>query len=255
MAEFTGLSAPVTLSARTYGTLWDYDNRGLQHPTLFVDTPIRFGDSLERAEREVLEELEPLGLTEGNAPHPELRGALDLIANAETECYGWMATGPGRMIGAVIAVQEDVAVAAVLDQNRVHLEPTDARSAARRLVAFLPQVPRANGRSVNVRNGERPAGEHSVMHTVRFQPSTEDEKLTAILTAPRKGLAELNVACRREGKRVRGPRPIHVVDNDSGRWLMKRTSEWITATPADGNLIVSAIQDAAERLWDDPEHQ
>lgn len=246
---FTGLRGPITLSASTYGTLWDYDNRGLQHPTLFVNTPIRYGTDLEDAQDAAMRELGNAGLLVGNAPHPDLRAAFDLITNAEWEYYGWLSTGPERMFGLLVAVRGGTAICALHGNDTIRLEPADPANAARRLLGALPRVPKAKGRSINVRNDETAASASPGMlgqdTDLRL---SQHEQLDRLMREERMALAECNVATRVHGERLRTPNPIHILDNVTGRWLLKHVPPWVTATPADGALVLRTLDDMGAQL-------
>jgi hypothetical protein len=198
-------------------------------------------------------ELSDKGLLDGQAVHPDLRGACELIEHAEREFYGWLAFGPTHQISALVAARSDVAIRAVLDAGTVYLEPAPPAHPAAALVALLPP---SAGR------GQRLSARLSEVHTTRpeffvdGEPGNQDgpeSRLRALLRAARSGAGTCNAAARKDGgTRERGERPLSYVDVDATRWVLQASAwggdEWLSATPATSEDFAAALARAVQAL-------
>lgn len=150
------------------------------------------------------------------------------------------------MFGLLVAVRGDTAICALHGEDTIRLEPADPNAPARRLLAALPRVPRAKGRSINARSDEQQDCARA-WQDADLQLS-QHEQLERLMREERMAIAECNVATRVRGERRRAPNPVHVLDNVSGRWLLKHAPPWLTATPADDALVLRTLDDMAARL-------
>ena len=264
----------VTLSLDTLATVWQRENLGDMHNVL-VDTPV-WRD--EEAGREALHsatgELAQSGLLLGRDLHHDLRDTLNLLARPSIEYYGWVAytdpeRGPVNIAVLVAAIGTD-AVLVVRDGQAVHLEQARSEGMAETLLGFLPTLPAARGRSVNLPEAEvrklvadrmqaAPGGSAPLPASAfeifpRASMAEDARDLVAAMDEPRSGGGELYVAARmRSGERRRCENPVIYVDTQRGRWMTQLSTgrpgeRWIVSAPASRQLLLSKMNEMRNNL-------
>jgi hypothetical protein len=264
----------VTLTLDTLAMVWQRENLGELHNTL-VDVPA-WRD--EAAEREALGgatgELAQRGLLVGRDLHADLRDTLNLLARPSMEYYGWIAyTDEERgsvSIAVLVAAIGTDAVLVVRDGQQVHIGPTRSEGMGETLIGYLPSVPAARGRSVNLPETEVRALLADRMHDapgtgkpmpadafkIFARPSmAEDARdLMTAMDQPRTGGGELYVAARgRSGERRRCENPVVYVDTQQGRWMTQLSSgrpgeRWIVSAPASRQLLLSKLNEMRNNI-------
>jgi EspG family len=255
--SWTGLRGPIRLTAQTYGTVWDYYELGVQHAALSARTPLRTGRDRALAEDRAFAELRGIGLLDGDGPHPDLRAALRLIASATEEYYGWIGVSAQRTVSALVAVDGDVALLAVLDGDQVRLRPASVHDPAETVVGLLEPVPAASGTTLNVRASELPGSatgsERDFLES--NNPAESDTDLLASLAGqPRTGAGQLNTARRGDdGVRHRDRAGVNYLDVGYRRWAIYRRhgnhgGEWVVVTPATPRLLADKLYELHDGL-------
>ncbi|MCC8244988.1 ESX secretion-associated protein EspG [Saccharothrix luteola] len=216
-----------------YDVLWRHDNNGRQHTALTVDSPGATHTERERIVRSVFEHLERDGLAERGTPHPELRSALALVANADTEFYGWLADGPGQPRTVVTSANHREAVLVERDAGMLRFSPATPTHPAEALVGRLPPSRAGRGLSLNVRSSD-----------VDNPDNLDARTLRRLMTEPRTGLAKLYTARRdRTGRIRRAEGFLTVLDVPTGRWLITTETDtagqrWVMVNPGTDQTIV-----------------
>jgi hypothetical protein len=264
----------VTLSLDTLATVWQRENLGELH-NILVDTPA-WRDA--EADREALQgattELGQKGLLSGRDLHHDLRDTLNLLARPSIEYYGWISYADAERgqvdIAVLVAAVGTDAVLVVREGRTINLEQARSEGMAETLVGFLPAVPAARGRSVNLPEAELrdlvsdlasatpgegrqlPASAFDIFP--RASMAEDARELLTALDRPRTGGGELYVAARtRGGDRRRFEHPVIFVDTDQGRWMTQVSSgqpgeRWIVSAPASRQLLLSKLNEMRNNL-------
>lgn len=264
----------VTLSLDTLATVWQRENLGDMHNVL-VDTPVwRDEDADREALHSATGELAQSGLLMGRDLHQDLRDTLNLLARPSMEYYGWISYtdpehGPVSIAVLVASIGTD-AVLVVRDGQTVHLEPARSEGMAETLLGYLPALPAARGRSVNLPEAEvrklvadrtqaAPGGSAPLPASAfeifpRASMAEDARDLVAVMDEPRSGGGELYVAARvRNGDRRRCENPVIYVDTQRGRWMTQLSSgrpgeRWIVSAPASRQLLLSKMNEMRNNL-------
>ncbi|SES08273.1 ESX secretion-associated protein EspG [Lentzea albida] len=223
------LRSSIQLSDLAFDVLWKQEELGEHHPALPVGSPGETED-----QRDVLAELHRVGLD-----HPDVRGALHLIAKAEHDYSAWIAVTPHETRPVVVAANAQQGVLAVHDNGFVQLHPIRPENAPEVLAMQLPDVPAGRGASINVHETEINLHQQGL--------ASPTLSLRRLLARPRKGTAKL-YAARHDGEgRQRAKTFLTTIDFEDGRWLVvKYTDEnhqkWVHATPASRQVIADWLK-------------
>ncbi|GLZ30929.1 ESX secretion-associated protein EspG [Lentzea sp. NBRC 105346] len=210
------LSTPVLLSEEAFDVLWHHGDLGEHHTVLHVPPAGLTAREVEQA------------LYREGVPVDDTLDALRVLACADVECFGWIATNRDDTFPVVAASAGRHGVFALRDNGYLRLQslysaPADA------LVAHLPEVPPARGASINARADE----------------AWGSRPLRDLMRLPRTGMAKLFAARRdRFGRRHRAESFLTTIDCPDGRWLVVRYTDdrrqsWVHATPASRSLIAT----------------
>ncbi|SER96766.1 EspG family protein [Lentzea xinjiangensis] len=228
------LRSSIQLSDLAFDVLWKQERLGAFHPALSVDSPGETEDERAVIERDVIGELRKVGLD-----HPDVRGTLRLIANADADYSAWIAVTPSETRPVVAAASSQHGVLAVHDQGFVQLHPIRPENAPEVLAMQLPDVPPGKGASINVHESELNAHQPG-----RAAPSIT---LRQLLARPRKGTAKLYAAKRGPEGRQRAKTFLTTIDFEDGRWLVVKYTDqnrqtWVHATPASRQIITDWLK-------------
>lgn len=250
------LHRPVTVSVESLELAFGW-LRAETHTTLAGNSPWRDDEAQRDADRRALTEFAELGLAGPHGLDPDFQDTMGALAHPQIEFYGWMGTQTSS-ISVLVANAGVEAALAVREGDTVTLQQIRREGLADALVAQLPPLPAAHGRSVNIREQDMPSGAE-VRRTIsrdedfgglhRSQPSENSDiaQLHRILALPRIGGGKLYTALRdRSGRRHRQPHPLAYLDTPEGRWITQvqqnRTGDnWIIAAPASPDWLVSRL--------------
>jgi hypothetical protein len=262
------LYQPVTLSLETLGTVWRRENLGELHTTL-VDVPAwRDEDALRAELHAATGDLARQNLLAGRDLDADFRDSLNLLARPSIEYYGWIAYTDGEQHTniTVLAVASGTdALLVVRDGQTVRMQQSRADGMAETLVAHLPQLTPARGRSINLPEAEvrrlvadrmdtapgavKPLSADAYRIFGRESMAEDARDLMTVMDLPRTGGGELYVAARgRSGERRRCVNPLVYVDTQQGRWMTQlsdgRSGErWIVSAPASRQLLLSKLNE------------
>jgi hypothetical protein len=244
------------LSAQAFDELWRAEQLGSHHTALDVASQVLTSDERRQRRDDAFAELANGGLLTNGRPHPDLRDALHLIANAAHELYGWI-TDRGGDLGAVSAVSGMDAVLAVKTTDALRLEPIRPTAAADALVAQLPPLRAAAGRSISLpatamnEAGEpvAAAGQQEGFGGLAGPSISPDAvRLARLLREPRIGGGQFYAAVRdHTGKRIRCASPLSYFDTERGRWFTavegnSRGDQWIVVTRATPDFFATKLR-------------
>lgn len=258
----------VSLSLDTLATVWQRENLGELHNTL-VDVPAWRDDDAEReALHNATGELAHRGLLAGRDLNADFRDALNLLARPSMEYFGWISHTEDdqlkRLAVLVAAIGTD-ALVVVRDDRMVHISPSRSEGMAETLLGYLPALPAARGRSVNLPEAEvrqlvadrmdaapgsaKPLSSDAYSIFPRASMAEDAKDLLTAMDQPRTGGGELYVAARgRGGDRHRCENPVVYVDTAHGRWMTQLSSgrpgeRWIVSAPASRQLLLSKLNE------------
>lgn len=221
------LRSAVTLSALAYDLVWEAEEVGEKHNALLTPSPGATMAERLAVARPAIEELTRAGLFDGRYVHPDLKAAMQLIARAHRELYGWFTPEPEAPTSSVLAVASGRdALLAVLAEEQLHLRPIDARELAAAVVGVLPEaqplripaysVPLAELNGGGERNGE---GYLQRMGAGSGR-GAELERVRRLFAEPRLGAGQFRAAGRdRFGRRQVSPSPVDYFDVAGGRFV------------------------------------
>jgi len=232
---------------------------GVDQPHAVLSTTAWWmGDDVRRAvERKALAELAELGLTLDSG----FRAAVAALARPTVEFYGWLSTAE-RVLGVFGVCAGAEAVVVVRDEDTVRLSPVHPDRLAEAVVARLPVVPAARGRSLNVPEAEliggdrRRAGDDEGFagFSPLVAPSADASLFHALMAEPRTGASQFYVAVRDDlGRRRRVRSPVSCVDvapgrATEGRWMTRTSAtgagvNWVFAAPATEASLVAKLHE------------
>ena len=226
-------------------------------PSVLVSTVEWMDDDARRDDdRQVLAELADRGLLPGGGVPAEVRATFQTLTRPEFEVFGWISS-PQRTLGVLAAASGGGAVLVVREDDAAWLSPIDPDMVAEAVVAQLPALPPAHGRSVNVCEadftGIRPPGDEAWTGFARPSDSHDTRALKALLAEPVLGVSQLCAAARgADGRLHQAETPLTVRDTAEGRWLTQTTTtagqRWVTAAPAGPPLVTSKLHELLRRL-------
>ena len=226
-------------------------------PAVLVSTVEWLDDDGRReADRRVLAELAERGLLAGGTVSTEVRATFHTLTRPEYEVFGWIGT-PQRTLGVLAACGGGEAVLVVRSGETAQVSPVRPDDVAEAVVAQLPAVQPAHGRSVNVSEadymGARADSEEGFGGFANQTESPDTRALKALLKQPVLGISQLWTAARgTDGRLRRADTPITVRDTAEGRWLTQTTTtsgrRWVIAAPAGPQLVTSKLYEVLRRL-------
>jgi hypothetical protein len=239
----------VELSMAALKAFWRWEGHD-RMPSVLVSTVEWMDDDARHdADRQVLAELAQRGLLAGGGVPAEVRATFHLLTRPEYEVFGWISS-PQRTTGVLAAAGNGEAALVVREGEAAWLSPIRPDDVVDAVVAQLPALQPAHGRSVNVCEadftGARPDTENGWNG---FRPMTETHDvraLKALLNEPVLGVSQLWAAARgTDGRLHQAETPLTVRDTTEGRWLTQTTTtsgqRWVTAAPAGPQLLTSKL--------------
>ena len=199
---------------------------------------------LERMQRSAWAQLEQYGLARGSQVHPDLAGALRLVAEAGVEYWAFFSLkdGPQQSVLVVSNGQDALRIVLTPDQQFV-LEPVRAEEAPQALVGALPPTPAGKGAPITLPEDALKAKPQTYEDTGSFMQqsrptSTPNDQLVAqlkqIMSEPRTGGAQVFSAKRDHlGRKQRCINPLTFIDTPSGRYIAAKSEGWLRVQPAD----------------------
>jgi hypothetical protein len=145
----------IILPKTAFLTAWQWQADALGEPHAVFGTNLA-AYTTEEARRAVAagtwELLAHHGLARRERLHPIFLGTLRVIAQADTEFFGWtaIADDPSGGGGFLVVARGEDAVRVVVDDEKILLQPTKARWLADQFVEVLPTVDGAAVRSLSV---------------------------------------------------------------------------------------------------------
>lgn len=217
------LYAPIQVSVESLGLAFGWA-RAEAHTTLAGHTPWRDDEATREADRRALAEFAGLGVGDARGLDADFQDTIGALTRPHSEFYGWIGTREASI--SVLAASAGVeAVLAIRDGDTVTLRATRREALAEALIAQLPPLAAARGRSVNIPEQDLPSGD-DVRRAVRrdegfgglarSQPRDNSEiaQLNQVLALPRIGGGKFYTALRdRGGRRHRYPHPLAYLDN------------------------------------------
>jgi len=246
----------VELSMATLRAVWRWEGHDRMPPVLVSTVEWMDEDARHEADRQVLAELAERGLLAGGGVPNEVRATFHLLTRPEYEVFGWISS-PERTRGVLAAAGDGEAVLVVREGEGALLSTIRAEDVVEAVVAQLPVLQPAQGRSMNVCEadftGARPDNENAWNG---FHPRNESQDvraLKALLAEPVLGVSQLWAAARStEGRLRQAETPLTVRDTAEGRWLTQTTTtsgqRWVTATPAGPQLLTSKLHEILGKL-------
>jgi hypothetical protein len=227
-------------------------------PSVLVSTVEWMDDDTRReADRQILAELAGRGLLAGGGVKADVRATFQALTRPEFEVFGWIST-PQRTLGVLAAAGNGEATLVVREGEAAWLSPVRPDDVAEAVVAQLPAVPPAHGRSINVSEADftgtaRPNSEEAWTGFNRVSEPHDVRTLKALLDEPVLGISRLWVAARgADGRLHQAETPITVRDTAEGRWLMQTTTSsgqrWVIAAPAGPQLVTSKLYEVLRGL-------
>ncbi|GGM83408.1 hypothetical protein GCM10012275_62550 [Longimycelium tulufanense] len=251
------LRASVTLSTSAYDVLWHHHKLGDKPNALHTPSPGATHEERAVLERQAWDELQQNGLIHRGRIDEDLLDVLTLLARPTAEIYGWINRAHERHYSVLVAACGQDAVLAVLVDQILHLHPVRSTGLAGAVVAALPTVPPARGRSLTLPT------EHLTLQRaapddwlVEVRPGDDEATSHArtVLALPRTNAGQLHVAARdRYGHRHRAAHPLTVLDTPDGRWMtqLRPGSDgrpWLVLTPADHRLLAARLNEMRAAL-------
>lgn len=248
----------VELSMDTLKAFWRWEGHD-RMPVVLVSTVEWMDDDARReADQQVLTELAGQGLLANGVVPADVRATFQTLTRPEVEVFGWIST-PQRTVGVMSAASGREAVLVVRSGETAWLSPTNPDGVAEAVIAQLPALQPAHGRSVNVSEadftgaGSNHGGEEGFGGFGRQTESHDVRALKALLAQPALGVSQLWVAVRgRDGRRREAETPITVRDTAEGRWMTQTTTasgqRWVVAAPASAQLLASKLYETGRVL-------
>jgi hypothetical protein len=237
------LGERVELSMAALKAFWRWEGHDRMPAVLVSTVEWMDDDARNEADRHVLAELA------GGGVPADVRAMLHLLTRPEYEVFGWISS-PQRTTGVLAAAAGGEAALVVREGEAAWLSPIRPDDVVEAVIAQLPALPPAHGRSVNVCEadftGARPDAENAWNG---FRPMTESHDvraMKALLDEPVLGISQLWAAARGPDGRLRqAATPLTVRDTAEGRWLTRATTtsgrRWVTAAPAGPQLLASKL--------------
>lgn len=237
------LGERVELSMAALKAFWRWEGHDRMPAVLVSTVEWMDDDARNEADRQVLAELA------GGGVPADVRAMLHLLTRPEYEVFGWISS-PQRTTGVLAAAGGGEAALVVREGEAAWLSPIRPDDVVEAVIAQLPALPPAHGRSVNVCEadftGARPDAENAWNG---FRPMTESHDvraMKALLDEPVLGISQLWAAARGpDGRLHQAATPLTVRDTAEGRWLTRATTtsgqRWVTAAPAGPQLLASKL--------------
>ncbi|QUQ72032.1 EspG family protein [Kutzneria sp. CA-103260] len=213
-------------------------------------------DGRREADRRVLAELADRGLLAGGTVAKEVRATFHTLTRPEIEVFGWIST-PQRTLGVLAAGSGGEAVLMVRSGDTAQVSPVRPDDVAEVVVAQLPAVQPAHGRSVNVSEtdftGAQADSEEGFGGFGNQHESPDTRALKALFKQPVLGISQFWTSARgADGRLRRAETPITVRDTAEGRWLTQTTTasgrRWVIAAPAGPQLVTSKLYEVLRGL-------
>jgi hypothetical protein len=213
-------------------------------------------DSRHEADQSVLDELNGRGLLAGGGVPEEVRATFHLLTRPEYEVFGWISS-PRKTTGVLAAAGAKEAALVVREGETAWLSPIGTDEVVEAVVAQLPALQAAQGRSMNVCEadftGVRPDAENGWNGFQTMTEAHDVRALKALLGEPVLGVSQLWAAARGDDGRLHQVEtPLTVRDTAEGRWLTQTTTtsgqRWVTATPAGPQLLTNKLYGILRKL-------
>lgn len=238
------------LSASEYNLLWRRLN--LTEKPLVIETDDH-GDTL--SEQRVIDErawrsLSRKGLVEHDEPIPMVEDVLGLIARPALEADLRTSMATGDRIRALIAINgARAALATLLPDQGLKVEPMRADTAVPALVRSLPPHHPAPGTAVNIPAQALANPARSAPGGLRWKlvdagvRQSDAARFVEMFGGRMLATTKIGAATRdRLGRRHRHPVIITVLDTDAGRSAVRSTGrDWIVVSPVDQPRLISHI--------------
>jgi ESX secretion-associated protein EspG len=247
------------MSAATFEVLWHAQGLGDMPTALFV--PVHGSNVAERKQvlRATLDELRGRGLAEGPDLRPDVTAAFQLLQKPVDEFYGWMVRPDNTVLSVFVAVRDQQAVQAVLDNDRVWMSAVQASAPAQAALGVAPRNAPARGRSITAPMNEFAPGGGQGNHSGGMMQAAPHRgspagALRQLVGEPSTGHGQFFVATRDErGHRRKSTRPVYYLDTQAGRWLIHVTAQqggqpWINASPGTPEALARALYDTRREL-------
>lgn len=260
------LHQPVSVSAEALDAAVRWENLTGVNIALAVAARWRNPDEQREHDNEMRAEFGRRGLGGPRGLDPEFRETVRALARPAYEFSGFLAT-PDRSIGVVTAAAGREGVLALRDKDIVTLHSIRPDTLAEVLIAQLPRVPAAHGRSFNLaeaditpqtasssRSREEDTFGGLSAGSPRADAARDAQLLTKVLSQPRIGGGELHAALRdRSGRSRAAAYPLTYFDTPDGRWLQQITANrtgqrWVVAAPATPDLLVTKLYEMQQTL-------
>lgn len=223
-------------------------------PATLASEPVSY-DRSQRADRResAYGELTRLGLLDGAEPSEAFVTSLRVLCRGAAEFFGYVQT-TDRHYNLHVACQGTDAVFVSLARGEVRLRPTRPESMLSELLAALPAVGPAGGRSLSARENElrRPDARAQAEGRV---PRGDARRILELFGEARFAGGQLRAAVRAgvDGRRTKSPTPIGFLDLHQGRWITYATDDgtggkYVTAAPGRADTIASKLHEAHQRL-------
>lgn len=226
---------------------------GLALPSTVAREPVTYDAHAFAGRRESADaELARAGLLDAGAPSRELLDSLGVLCNGSVEFFGHVAS-TDRHYSLHVASRGQDAVFAAMANGAVKLRPARPESMLSALLAELPTVSPAGGRSVSASAEElRPLGARA--RATGAAPRGDARRILELFRQPRLAGGQLRAGARTgiDNRRVKSPHPVGFIDLEQGRWLTFVTDNgagsYVTAAPGRTDAIASMLQEAQQVL-------
>jgi hypothetical protein len=232
--------------------------------TVLAATPVwRDDDARREADQRAWAELTQQGMAVGQQLEPGFRGSLIALTRPAVEFFGWITT-PSGTVGVLAAAAGVEAVLVVRADQTAWLHPTRPDALAEAVVAQLPAIPAAAGRSLNVPaagGGQqtRDADEGFSGFGSQQGPTPDERLLATLMAEPRVGGGQLYAAVRDSlDRRHKAPNPLSYIDvaperSSQGRWMTQLTANssgqnWVVAAPATPQVLTTKLYESYRAL-------
>lgn len=224
-------TAPIVLPESAFVVLWERLGLGDLPRALFIPSPGTSDEERAEVERLATATLARTGIGAGGGLTGAAEYALRLLAEPQSEYYGWLVPSGGDTIGLTAVTDGRQAVLAALANGVVHLVPVDTHDIAGALCRELP----LEGGSANE----------------SFAVGADDPRLRDLLAPGRLGArAQFFVSVAGRGRRLRSSHAIGYAETRRGNWFFHALDEEdrITAVPARAEILSVLFERTSRRL-------
>ena len=234
------LRTRVVISELAFDVLMELEIKQERPLVLMGKSPGRTWTERREYVKQVVAELQKLGLAEDDEPHPDLVAALNVLARPLQQVHGVYAVGdqPPSMIMA--AAQGEYGVFACLHDGQLSLEPVSPLALTQPLINVLPELRPIQGQPLRIPVDAAKSDDS----TYAGRGGTETAEVKRLLAAERKSAGQFSAALRDQtGRWHRSEFPVSCFDTEEGCFLTQQyrpssnDGPWLFVAPADARTV------------------